>query len=253
MTWVSGMTLSTTTPVIGGGVGATLTVENFGGYYPASTTWTYTVTYGGVTTMPATPPMKTLTGATLYLPAPGDYALTAVTTYQSTNPSAPPAPPTTYTANFTVAPPSTVTKSGGTNAPTIWGPTIEATSTVSSAVGKIGPYAAGKVQERIQPFLDYMGRQIGGGPDWYPGDAPSQSFYLAQGVLHDQMGGFYTQTMFDNTPIGTAFITYTQELRYVWKMTGFKNGQFQNHTFSVPLNSLDWEWVKVSATTWEIQ
>ena len=181
-------------------------MESFGAFFPVSTTWTYTVTYDGVTTKPATPQMSGLTNATLYLPTPGDYALTAVTTYQSTNPSSPPAPPTTYTANFTVAPPSTVTKYSGIDTPTSWHNNISISSIVSSSAGQIGPYLAGTIQEYIPPYQDFLGNWYPGSGDWIPTQSGT-SFYVSSGRLYDQFGFSFAPGVWNNIIVDPGFET----------------------------------------------
>ncbi len=257
---VTGMTLTPSSPIIGTEFSATLTVNNVGAtWYPASTTWTYTVSYGGMTTAPASVAGQTqVLSATIQDPTPGTYTVTAVTSYASTNYSVAPPDPTTTTATVAIASPTIVAKKGGRYAPAGFQSFITVTDTVSSSAGRVGPYIAGQVQENILQYNGYDKTIYPGTNGWYPQlGGSSASFYLANGLLNDQMGSAiqfnYAPALWNAIPIGTAFITYTQDLQYTWVMSGYLGGTFQDKVFSVPLGSLSWSWVKVSATTWEVQ
>ncbi|AMV36548.1 hypothetical protein [Planctomyces sp. SH-PL62] len=258
MQWVSGITLSSATPTLGQGLSATLSVDNFGGFMIASTTWTYTISYGGYTSLSSTPPMKTNTSATVYLPVPGIYEIKAVTTYTSTNPSAPPPPPTTKTATATVLPPTTATPFAGFDTPIFLGSSTEVMSDVTSSTGKIGVYATGMIQERIPFFIDANGGIQEFNPDWFPPNDPTTSFRLSNGVLFDQVAAGYTHlggvgVDWNTIPIGGTFVTYGQELRYKWKLTALVGGNATPVDFDVPLDTLSWKMVKTSAFHWELQ
>jgi hypothetical protein len=57
-----------------------------------------------------------------------------------------------------------------------------------------------------------------------------------------------TQQAFNQFPIG-QMATFSQQLRFVWKMTGSMNGgNPNNYTFTANLNTLSWTWTKISAT-----
>lgn len=133
-----------------------------------STSWTYTISYGGFTS-----PTINLAGSvtTAVLPAatvPGTYTFTAVTSYVSYNPSAAPPPPTTMTGSFTIAPPDTAAKGGAINTPTMVGTAAQISDPLYAAGQPIGSNVAGTVQNHIPTFTYYDGTQGGTGSNWYP-------------------------------------------------------------------------------------
>ena len=252
---VTNMVLNTSHPLLGTAVLATLITDTIGPFYPVSTTWTYTIECGGLITRPTTIPGSTLTSANLYLPVPGTYTIQAETTYQSTNPSAPPRQPTTVVGTAEVCAPTSAQKGGGVREPAGWTTLIEMTDPISSTDGGLGPYINGYIQENIDSGTDYAGKPFPGtNGDWFPDGYPASTFMLQNGELHDQFGPGYTEAEWNAIPVSTTFISFTQGLRYVWSLTGYDAlGQPHSWTFYSDLNSLDWSWVKVSATEWEVQ
>ncbi|MGC8639681.1 MAG: hypothetical protein ACP5XB_07350, partial [Isosphaeraceae bacterium] len=248
---VTGITSSPASPVLGAAANFTLTTTPAPQFPIASTAWSFTITYGGVTSLDQNPNMSTNTTALVYLPLPGEYTVTAVTTYSSTNPSVAPPGPTTEVAYVNVSPPDHVAK-WNIPGPAGYQTAEQVTDIVTSSGSQVGPYMGGLIQENIAHYDYYTGGiQLPGTGGWYPQTGGyTNTWRVTSGMLYDTEALVgQTQAGWNAIPVGTAFITYTQQLQYAWTMTA-ADGQ---HDFTVSLPSLNWSWVKVSTTQWQPQ
>jgi len=242
---ITGMTINPAAPPLGSTFTATLTNNPSPTYFPISTTWSYSVSYGGFTS-PTVNVAGSLLSSSLFASVPGTYTITAVTTYQTTNPTDSPPPPTTTTTTVTIPIPNTVTKGGAVGTPAPPNSAIQIVDTVYAGGVQVGSMAAGMVQENILPFTWWDGTP-GGGGGWGPA-APSFQFSFWGGQIHDQFMFSPPLGVWAGIPVGTTLCSFTQELQYVWSMSTTTAG---DQTFTVPLTTLSWTWTKVDANDWE--
>ena len=245
---VSGMTLgfASGSPLVGTNFSAALTINPIAPQTIANINWTMSIVVANGGNTYTTPPLFLGTGTGTVMPSisasvPGTYTVTAVITYQSTNPSASPGPPTTVSASASFAAPDGVIKGGAMlNTPVPLGQSVQAVDTVTAGGTPVGSLLTGMAQESIN------------GQPWYP-PAPSASFSLASGHIVDQMGWGAGDPNWNTTPISATVpaFTYNQALQISWTLTGTnQNGVFDNYAVTDSLGNLTWSWYKLSATTW---
>jgi hypothetical protein len=187
---------------------------------------------------------------------PGTYTIVAVTSYYSINPSAPAPANTTVQGIFDVPPPTSVTPYAGTGVNVDLGSTVLIQSSVSTALGELGPYAVGTMQENISAFNFSNGVTDPGTGGWYPGPAgpsgsPSVQFNLTDGTLNDAVGigAAAGNGAFAATAVGSTIDTYTQQLRYSYMITDASTGE---HEVVIPLPSLSFTLTKTGANTYSV-
>jgi hypothetical protein len=250
------MTISPALPNLGQSFAATLGTKTYPNAGVKATAWTYTISYGGYTT----PPMEGNEGyfsSTFIASVPGIYTIRADTSYTSTNPAVPPPPDTISTASVNVPFPTTATKTlTGASSPMSFGSTLQVVDTISTGLGRIGPWTTVTMQESIPQVHWWNGSFSAGTNGWVPA-APNPQFELVQGKLYDAIGPMasgLTPAEWNSAPIGYLG-SFTQQLRAVWTMNGSKTrgGPITNEQFWVTLNSLTWTFSKVSSTQWTAQ
>jgi hypothetical protein len=197
----------------------------------------------------------TTLSATVFASVPGTYKIVAVTSYTSSNPSAPPPPPKTTSGTFSIAPPSGIPPVAGMGLGTSLGSTVLIQSQVTAGQGQIGPYVAATIQENIPIFYFTNGMTEPGTGGWYPGPAgpsgsPSVQFYLTNGILNDVVGigGTTGNAAFFATAIGSPVCTYTQQLQYTYQISDASG----NHAVVVPLPSLNFTITRATAFSFSV-
>jgi len=229
---------------------ASVTATPTGPWTINTSTWTESISFGGLST-----PSTTIGGNNLSVAfvtsVPGIYTFVETTTYNSTNPSVGPCPPSVVTGAVTIPAPTIANKWLGALTPTSFGTARTLVDTVSTANGTMmgGMSGAMAVQELVGVTTYWDGSTDPVFPGWGP-PLPSVQFNLTMGKIQDQvMPGDHNWA---GAPIG-VYSTYTQQLQISWQMTVVTPAGLVNQTFSVPLSSLQWSIVKDSASEWEIQ
>jgi hypothetical protein len=247
--FVNTMAITPTAPNLGQPFSATITIATPANTTMTGTTWTYEVSYGGYDTPAVSVPGGYLS-ATFYGGFPGEYTITSTSTFKPMDPQAPPVV-VKIDATVNVAVPTTAVNTYGTGVSTDIGTAIMTRDTVSTALGKIGPDTPAMAQENIAAFFFYNGDIMAGLNGWYPG-APSAQFYLNNGQIYDAIG--LDVAYWVGTPIGATYVSWSQQLRLTWMLTGWDSGgNWGNYTMSAGLTTLNWDVVKVSATDWELE
>jgi hypothetical protein len=241
-----GMTFAPLPPALGGTFVATLSTPPPGPYIALSTSWTETVSFRGVTT-----PVLNLVGsvfsATVNVSIPGNYVVTAVTSFMSTNWTTPGPAPAATTASVNVLPPDVVVKAGGMGTPAAPMTAIQVTDQVSAGGQPLGGMFAGWIEEYVPAYTFFDG-SIGPGTGGWWGTG-SAGFMRSGPNLYDQQlfnGATAGGTTWDAIPVGTI-CTWTQELQASWIMPSDAG---LNVPFSVPLTTLSWTWSKTDALHW---
>ena len=128
------------------------------------------------------------------------------------------------------------------------------TSAISTIRGKVGPFVTGTIQELIPEYVVLGDETLTGTGGWYPGNGvPSAQFTFNQGTLYDAIGVDPTIPAWTETPVGDIFAVYSQQLRYVWRMSGYTAALVPvNQTFMVTLTTLQWVITKTSPDTFMV-
>ncbi len=242
----TGISASNPTPPIGTMDTFTLTTKPDPGIVISATEWSYTIKYNSVMTGETVIPQSTTTQAFLYLPIPGFYEVTAVTTYASTNPTVKPPGPTTFMTDVVVRPPSALTKGAGVGSPVPFRQAAQVSLNITTPVGPPGPYMGGLFEQNI---VHYSGIVQDLPKGWNPSQYNSD-WYVTSGTLYDTIALDISTPTFNLLPVGYEIGRYTQELDYTWKMV---DGYGVVHTFLVGIPSLEWTESKSSASDWEVK
>jgi hypothetical protein len=225
-------------------------------YSPASTRWSYTITYGGLTTAPVGPIDQRTFDAEISAIVPGHYVVTAVTSYKRVGQNLNPPEPTTANGEFDVPVPDGVKPTEGwIGKPLGLNVAASIEDQITAGGRALGENAIGMVQELIPQFTFWNGSTHPGTREaWFP-SAPGLGFHFVQpdSTLADLHMFRIAPANWAKIPVGQEICTFKQKIRFSWTMKGTKKGRSAEETFHVPLGTLTWTWKKVDPDHWQTE